>query len=81
MKVYDLEGDEHDKDSVDVAECIRLLGWTAEPPAPKTDESIGSESTGSSESTSSESTSSENAKAGSKKKGSSTGEQTPPVTE
>jgi hypothetical protein len=76
MKVYDLEGDEHDKDSVDVAECIRLLGWTAEPPAPKTDESIGSESTGSSESTSSE-----NAKAGSKKKGSSTGEQPPPVTE
>lgn len=31
MKVYDLDGVEHEKEPVDVRECISILGWTAEP--------------------------------------------------
>lgn len=65
MKVYDLDGNEHDKESVDVAECINNLGWTLQPPVVAV----------------SDNTDSENAKTGSKKKASSTSEPTPPATE
>jgi len=31
MKVYDLEGNEYDKEPVDVAECVKTLGWSTTP--------------------------------------------------
>jgi hypothetical protein len=65
MKIYDLEGNEHDKEPVDAAECIRLLGWTLQRPITPVSDNADSE----------------NAKTGSKKKSGSTGEQTSPVAE
>ena len=35
MLVYDLDGNEHDKNSVDVRECVQAMGWTNEKPEPK----------------------------------------------
>lgn len=40
MLVYDLKGNAHDKEPVDVRECVEILGWTLEPkkkakPGPK----------------------------------------------
>ena len=32
MKVYDKEGNERDKDPIDVRECVERLGWTTIPP-------------------------------------------------
>ena len=32
MLVYDLDGNEHDKNSVDVRECVQSMGWTNEKP-------------------------------------------------
>lgn len=32
MKVYDLEGNEHDKESIDARECVRVLGWSLTKP-------------------------------------------------
>lgn len=31
MKVYDLDGNEFDKEPVDVAECVKVLGWSTTP--------------------------------------------------
>lgn len=31
MKVYDLDGNEFDKEPVDVAECVKALGWSTTP--------------------------------------------------
>lgn len=31
VKVYDLDGQEHEKESVDARECVQILGWTHEP--------------------------------------------------
>jgi hypothetical protein len=30
VKVYDKEGKEHQKESVDARECVEVLGWTYE---------------------------------------------------
>ena len=35
MLVYDLKGNAHDKESVDVRECIEQLGWTTDKPVKK----------------------------------------------
>lgn len=43
MKVYDLEGKEHDKEGVDVRECCNMLGWSVIPPE-STDEQTPPES-------------------------------------
>jgi hypothetical protein len=32
MKVYDLEGNEHEKDSVDARECCAEMGWSLTAP-------------------------------------------------
>ena len=32
MIVYDREGNKHDKESVDAAECVNNLGWTLQAP-------------------------------------------------
>jgi hypothetical protein len=35
VKVYDLDGIEHEKESVDARECCREMGWSLTPPLPK----------------------------------------------
>lgn len=35
MLVYDLNGNPHDKEPVDVRECVEILGWTIEKPVKK----------------------------------------------
>lgn len=32
MKCYDPQGVEHNKEPVDAKECVKVLGWTLEPP-------------------------------------------------
>jgi hypothetical protein len=32
VKVYDLEGNEHTKESVDARECVKEMGWSLTPP-------------------------------------------------
>jgi len=32
MKIYDLDGNEHDKPSIDCSECVENLGWSLSPP-------------------------------------------------
>jgi hypothetical protein len=32
MKVYDLDGQEFEKESVDARECVREMGWSLTPP-------------------------------------------------
>jgi hypothetical protein len=32
VKVYDLDGIEHEKESVDARECCREMGWSLTPP-------------------------------------------------
>lgn len=31
VKVYDLDGQEHEKESVDARECCQILGWSLSP--------------------------------------------------
>jgi hypothetical protein len=31
VKVYDLEGKEHEKESVDAQECVKEMGWSLTP--------------------------------------------------
>lgn len=31
VKVYDLDGQEHEKESVDARECVQVLGWSLTP--------------------------------------------------
>lgn len=33
VKVYDLDGQEHEKESVDARECVQVLGWSMTSPA------------------------------------------------
>ena len=40
IKVYDLDGQEHEKESVDARECCAVLGWTMEPQEPAIAEPI-----------------------------------------
>jgi membrane protein involved in colicin uptake len=35
VKVYDLKGNEHEKESVDARECVAEMGWSLMPPVPK----------------------------------------------
>ena len=35
MKVYDLEGNEYDKESIDARECVKVLGWSLSKPEPE----------------------------------------------
>lgn len=35
MKVYDLDGNEFEKEAVDVRECVEILGWSTAKPEPK----------------------------------------------
>lgn len=35
MIVYDKDGVEHEKQSVDARECVQVMGWTYEKPEPK----------------------------------------------
>ena len=35
MLVYDLKGKAHNKESVDVRECVEVMGWTTEKPVKK----------------------------------------------
>lgn len=32
MLVYDKEGNEHDKESIDARECVKVLGWSLTKP-------------------------------------------------
>ena len=32
VKVYDLDGQEFEKESVDARECVRIMGWSLTPP-------------------------------------------------
>ena len=32
MLVYDKEGNEHDKESIDARECVKVLGWSFSKP-------------------------------------------------
>lgn len=32
VKVYDLAGNEHTKESVDARECVKEMGWSLTPP-------------------------------------------------
>jgi hypothetical protein len=32
VKVFDLEGNEHTKESVDARECVKEMGWSLTPP-------------------------------------------------
>lgn len=32
VKVYDLDGQEHEKESVDARECVKFMGWSLTPP-------------------------------------------------
>lgn len=34
MKVYDPQGNEYEKEPVDVRECVESLGWSTIPPEP-----------------------------------------------
>lgn len=38
MLVYDLEGNEHNKESIDARECVKVLGWSLSKPEPEEDE-------------------------------------------
>lgn len=41
VKVYDLEGNEHAKESVDARECVKEMGWSLAPPGePKPPEEV-----------------------------------------
>lgn len=35
MLVYDLDGNEHNKESIDARECVRVLGWSLSKPEPE----------------------------------------------
>lgn len=35
MKVYDLDGNEFEKEPVDVRECVEILGWSTTKPEVK----------------------------------------------
>ena len=35
MIVYDLKGKAHDKEPVDVRECVEIMGWTTDKPVKK----------------------------------------------
>lgn len=38
VKVYDLDGQEHEKESVDARECVQVLGWSLTPKPAETTE-------------------------------------------
>lgn len=38
MLVYDLEGNEHNKESIDARECVKVLGWSLSKPEAEEDE-------------------------------------------
>lgn len=38
MKVYDLDGNEFEKEPVDVKECVQILGWSTTKPEFKAEE-------------------------------------------
>lgn len=46
VKVYDLDGQEHEKESVDARECVQVLGWSLTPKPAETTEPIEAEMEG-----------------------------------